>query len=403
MLFTFRGRKKLTLIVAYLPSLNHYPWKESYLQIECITNFLAKLTQSSSATPSAHETICKSPSNQVKIYENVKPMKTKLCSVSLEDGVAEELGVQLGEEVGYDIRFEIGPLRRPISMLKYSENYFPFEIRDTALRNPKITVEACLKTAICMKRTSKEPEGDVLIFMIGQCVPLHGSLPPEMQPKLNFICNLVHFGISLFHLSVSSIGFAYCYWIIVSMTSPPLLKMFCLALAFLNGQLPLWHSYVIDSGYVRSNDSTTISGMYSLDVVQISNFFRPRNVNNIRTAGLAAKGKLVLPSMDSGSEMGVFEPTRVACVSWRLRVFPAVEYSALVRSEQRATTGFRNQRPVCQSSFDLVRQGAEMSDVGGVRRRTQSSSDERPATNRENFCAVDHRLCDYLLSIVSLV
>nr|GMD60268.1 uncharacterized protein LOC109178709 [Ipomoea batatas] len=39
----------------------------------------------------------------------------------------------------------------------------------------------------------------------------------------------------------------------------------------------------------------------------------------------------------------IFEPIGVACVSWRLRVFTAVEYSALVRSEQRAASnyGFR--------------------------------------------------------------
>ncbi|CAN0896182.1 Probable pre-mRNA-splicing factor ATP-dependent RNA helicase DEAH4 [Linum grandiflorum] len=234
----------------------------------------------------------------------------RVAAVSVARRVAQELGVKLGEEVGYAIRFEdrtsditrikyltdgvllreslsdpelsqysviildeaherslntdilLGLVKRLTKMRecklkvlitsatldgeKVSEFFsespilnvpgklFPVEVVYSRER-PISYLESCLRTAIDIHR--KEPEGDVLIFMTGQddieklvakledkirgleegscmdavILPLHGSLPPEMQRR-----------------------------------------------------------YVIDSGYVKQRQYNPSTGMYSLDVVQIS-------------------------------------------------------------------------------------------------------------------------------------
>ncbi|KAH9772697.1 putative pre-mRNA-splicing factor ATP-dependent RNA helicase DEAH4 [Citrus sinensis] len=225
--------------------------------------------------------------------------------------VAQELGVRLGEEVGYAIRFEdrtsertlikyltdgvllreilsnpdlspysviildeaherslntdilLGLVKRLVNLrasklkilitsatldgekvskffsncptLNVPGKLYPVEILHSKER-PTSYLESALKTAIDIH--VREPEGDVLIFMTGQddieklvskledkirsldegscmdavILPLHGSLPPEMQASL----------------------------------------------------------YVIDCGYVKQRQYNPSSGMYSLDVVQIS-------------------------------------------------------------------------------------------------------------------------------------
>ncbi|CAI0381069.1 unnamed protein product [Linum tenue] len=234
----------------------------------------------------------------------------RVAAVSVARRVAQELGVKLGEEVGYAIRFEdrtsdltrikyltdgvllreslsdpelshysviildeaherslntdilLGLVKRLTKLRasnlkvlitsatldgeKVSEFFsespilnvpgklYPVEVVYSRER-PISYTESCLKTALDIHR--KEPEGDVLIFMTGQddieklvsklenkirgleegscmdaiILPLHGSLPPEMQA-----------------------------------------------------------GYVVDSGYVKQRQYNPSTGMYSLDVVQIS-------------------------------------------------------------------------------------------------------------------------------------
>ncbi|KAJ0095873.1 hypothetical protein Patl1_16902 [Pistacia atlantica] len=204
----------------------------------------------------------------------------RVAAVSVARRVAQELGVPLGEEVGYAIRFEdrtserthikyltdgvllreslsnaelnqysviildeaherslntdilLGLVKRLVKMrasnlkilitsatldgeqvskffsncpiLNVPGKLYPVEILYSKER-PKSYIDSCLKTAIDIH--VKEPEGDVLIFMTGQddieklvskleekvrsleegscmdaiILPLHGSLPPEMQ------------------------------------------------------------------------------------------------------------------------------------------------------------------------------------------------------------------------------
>ncbi|GFP88362.1 ATP-dependent RNA helicase dhx8 [Phtheirospermum japonicum] len=154
---------------------------------------------------------------------------------------------------------------------------FPVEIQHSSER-PKSYLEASLKTAIVwisnlMAHENfvdihvREPEGDVLIFMTGQddieklvskleeriqnleegsCIdavifPLHGSLPPELQ---------------------------------VRVFSPPLpnCRRFIVSTNIAETSLTVdGVVYVVDSGFVKQRQYNPSTGMYSLDVIQISN------------------------------------------------------------------------------------------------------------------------------------
>ncbi|KAJ4960743.1 hypothetical protein NE237_020653 [Protea cynaroides] len=140
---------------------------------------------------------------------------------------------------------------------------FPVEIVYSRER-PTSYIESSLKTALDIH--VREPEGDVLIFMTGQddieklvkaleervqsleegscmdavILPLHGSLPPEMQVR-------------------------------VFSPSPPNCRRFIVATNIAETSLTVdGVVYVIDSGYVKQRQYNPSSGMYSLDVVQIS-------------------------------------------------------------------------------------------------------------------------------------
>ncbi|XP_057509360.1 probable pre-mRNA-splicing factor ATP-dependent RNA helicase DEAH4 isoform X1 [Actinidia eriantha] len=263
----------------------------------------------------------------------------RVAAVSVSRRVAQELGVRLGEEVGYAIRFEdrtsektcikyltdgvllreslsnpelnqysviildeaherslntdilLGLMRRLIKkrssnlkvlitsatldgekvsrffgncpILNVPGKLFPVEIFYSAER-PKSYLESSFKTAIDIH--VKEPEGDILIFMTGQddidklvkkleervqsleegscmdaiILPLHGSLPPEMQVR-------------------------------VFSPPPPNCRRFIVATNIAETSLTVdGVVYVIDSGYVKQRQYNPSTGMYSLDIVQIS-------------------------------------------------------------------------------------------------------------------------------------
>lgn len=263
----------------------------------------------------------------------------RVAAVSVARRVAQELGVKLGEEVGYAIRFEdrtseltkikyltdgvllreslsnpelnqysviildeaherslntdilLGLVKRLIKIRssnlkvlitsatldgeKVSEFFsgcpvlnvpgklYPVEILYSKER-PTNYIESSLKTAIDIH--TREPEGDILIFLTGQddieklvlkledriqsleegscmdaiVLPLHGSLPPEMQVRV--------------------------------FTPPPSnCRRFIVATNIAETSLTVdGVVYVIDSGYVKQRQYNPSTGMYSLDVVQIS-------------------------------------------------------------------------------------------------------------------------------------
>lgn len=140
---------------------------------------------------------------------------------------------------------------------------FPVEIFYSTER-PKSYIESSLKTA--MDIHVREPEGDVLIFMTGQddieklikkleervqgleegscmdaiILPLHGSLPPELQVR-------------------------------VFSPPPQNCRRFIVATNIAETSLTVdGVVYVIDSGYVKQRQYNPSTGMYSLDVVEIS-------------------------------------------------------------------------------------------------------------------------------------
>lgn len=263
----------------------------------------------------------------------------RVAAVSVSRRVAQELGVRLGEEVGYSIRFEdrtsektrikyltdgvllreslsdpelnqysviildeaherslntdilLGLMKRLIKMrasnlkvlitsatldgekvskffcdcpiLNVPGKLFPVEIRYSSER-PKSYLESSLKAAIDIH--VREPEGDILIFMTGQddieklvskleeriqgleegscmdaiVLPLHGSLSPELQVR-------------------------------VFNPPPPNCRRFIVATNIAETSLTVdGVVYVIDSGYVKQRQYIPSTGMYSLDVVQIS-------------------------------------------------------------------------------------------------------------------------------------
>ncbi|KAH7836184.1 hypothetical protein Vadar_033513 [Vaccinium darrowii] len=140
---------------------------------------------------------------------------------------------------------------------------FPVKIRYSSER-PTSYLESSLKTAIDIH--VREPEGDILIFMTGQddieklvkkleervqsleegscldaiILPLHGSLPPELQVR-------------------------------VFSPAPPNCRRFIVATNIAETSLTVdGVVYVIDCGYVKQRQYNPTTGMYSLDVVQIS-------------------------------------------------------------------------------------------------------------------------------------
>ncbi|KAJ9169364.1 hypothetical protein P3X46_017567 [Hevea brasiliensis] len=263
----------------------------------------------------------------------------RVAAVSVARRVAQELGVKLGEEVGYAIRFEdrtsdltrikyltdgvllreslsnpelnqysviildeaherslntdilLGLVKRLVKLRasnlkvlitsatldgeKVSEFFtgcpvlnvpgklYPVEILYSKER-PTNYIESSLRTAIDIH--TRQPEGDILIFLTGQddieklvskledrvqsleegscmdaiVLPLHGSLPPEMQVR-------------------------------VFTPPPPNCRRFIVATNIAETSLTVdGVVYVIDSGYVKQRQYNPSTGMYSLDVVQIS-------------------------------------------------------------------------------------------------------------------------------------
>ncbi|XP_011041543.1 PREDICTED: putative pre-mRNA-splicing factor ATP-dependent RNA helicase PRP1 isoform X3 [Populus euphratica] len=263
----------------------------------------------------------------------------RVAAVSVARRVAQELGVTLGEEVGYAIRFEdrtsdltrikyltdgvllreclsspelnqysviildeaherslntdilMGLVKRLVKtrasklkvlvtsatldgekvseffsdcpVLNVPGKLYPVEILYSEER-PKSYIESSLRTA--MDIHVREPEGDVLIFMTGQddidklvskledrvqsleegscmdaiILPLHGSLPPELQVR-------------------------------VFSPPPPNCRRFIVATNIAETSLTVdGVVYVIDSGYVKQRQYNPSTGMYSLDIVQIS-------------------------------------------------------------------------------------------------------------------------------------
>ncbi|TKY59874.1 ATP-dependent RNA helicase dhx8 [Spatholobus suberectus] len=263
----------------------------------------------------------------------------RVAAVSVARRVAQELGVQLGEKVGYAIRFEdrtshntrikyltdgvllreslanpelneysviildeaherslntdilMGLMKRLVKVrssdlkvlitsatldgdkvskffadcpvLNIPGKLYPVEVLYSSER-PSSYLESSLKTALDIH--IREPEGDVLIFMTGQddieklvskledkvraleegscmdaiILPLHGSLPPELQVR-------------------------------VFSPPPPNCRRIIVATNIAETSLTVdGVVYVIDSGYVKQRQYNPSSGMYSLDVVQIS-------------------------------------------------------------------------------------------------------------------------------------
>ncbi|XP_047957914.1 probable pre-mRNA-splicing factor ATP-dependent RNA helicase DEAH4 [Salvia hispanica] len=140
---------------------------------------------------------------------------------------------------------------------------FPVEIHHSS-EKPKSYIDACLNKALDIH--TQEPEGDVLIFMTGQddieklvsrleeriqrleegsCMdaviyPLHGSLPPELQIR-------------------------------VFSPPPPNCRRFIISTNIAETSLTVdGVVYVIDPGFVKQRQYNPSTGMYSLDVVQIS-------------------------------------------------------------------------------------------------------------------------------------
>ncbi|KAK4283481.1 hypothetical protein QN277_000427 [Acacia crassicarpa] len=263
----------------------------------------------------------------------------RVAAVSVSRRVAQELGVQLGEEVGYAIRFEdrtsdntrikyltdgvllreslanpelnqysviildeaherslntdilMGLMKRLVRLrasnlkvlvtsatldgdkvskffsdcpiLTIPGKLYPVEIFYSTER-PSSYLESSLNTAIDIH--VRQPEGDILIFMTGQddieklvskleekvraldegscmdaiILPLHGSLPPEMQVR-------------------------------VFSPPPPNCRRIIVATNIAETSLTVdGVVYVIDAGYVKQRQYNPSTGMYSLDVVQIS-------------------------------------------------------------------------------------------------------------------------------------
>ncbi|KAI3895007.1 hypothetical protein MKW92_036794, partial [Papaver armeniacum] len=154
---------------------------------------------------------------------------------------------------------------------------FPVDIVYSSER-PTSYLDACLNKALDIH--IHQPPGDVLIFMTGQddidkCVkkleeriqsleagcckdaiilPLHGSLPPEMQMR-------------------------------VFSPPPQNCRRFIVATNIAETSLTVdGVVYVIDSGYVKQRQYNPSTGMYSLDIVQITGRTRPGKCYRLYTS-----------------------------------------------------------------------------------------------------------------------
>ncbi|KAK4377010.1 hypothetical protein RND71_003306 [Anisodus tanguticus] len=200
---------------------------------------------------------------------------------------------------------------------------FPVEIVHLSER-PKNYVEASLKKDIDIH--VREPEGDILIFLTGQddidklvlkleekvqsleegscmdalILPLHGSLPPEMQasyfpsqtpcPEILNILDQVGSAFLLLLFSVDGQ---------VRVFSPPSpnCRRFIVSTNIAETSLTVdGVVYVIDSEYVKQRQYNPSTGMYSLEVVQISKVQAKKRAGR---AGRTRPGKcyLLYPSM----------------------------------------------------------------------------------------------------------
>ncbi|KAF8390610.1 hypothetical protein HHK36_025137 [Tetracentron sinense] len=295
----------------------------------------------------------------------------RVAAVSVARRVAHELGVRLGEEVGYAIRFEdrtsektrikyltdgvllreslsnpelnqysviildeaherslntdilLGLMKRLVEMrlsnfkvlitsatldgdkvsrffsncptLTVPGKLFPVEIMYSRER-PTSYLESSLKTALDIH--IREAKGDVLIFMTGQddieklvskleervksleegscmdaiILPLHGSLPPEMQASWGFEEQFDEVGL----VRTCNIKGNVTYtWLVLGVRvfspAPANCRRFIVATNIAETSLTVdGVVYVIDSGYVKQRQYNPSTGMYSLDIVQIS-------------------------------------------------------------------------------------------------------------------------------------
>ncbi|GAU30239.1 hypothetical protein TSUD_67910 [Trifolium subterraneum] len=301
----------------------------------------------------------------------------RVAAVSVSRRVAQELGVQLGEEVGYAIRFEdrtshntrikyltdgvllresladpelndysviildeaherslntdilMGLMKRLVKhrssnlkvlitsatldgdkvskffrdcpVLNIPGKLYPVEVLYSKER-PVSYLDAALKTALGIGFADihvRQPEGDILIFMTGQedieklvskledkvraldegscmdaiIIPLHGSLPPELQASISllFFYKFIRF-LETSKDSVLLHGFGKKMTEVrVFSPPPPDCRRIIVATNIAETSLTVdGVVYVIDSGYVKQRQYNPSSRMYSLDVVQIS-------------------------------------------------------------------------------------------------------------------------------------
>ncbi|TVU25701.1 hypothetical protein EJB05_28206 [Eragrostis curvula] len=157
---------------------------------------------------------------------------------------------------------------------------FPVE-KFYSTERPTNYIESSLRTAIDIH--VKESPGDILIFVTGKddidkmvskleeriqnleegscmdalVLPLHGSLPPELQAS-NCYCCIFDLLLALFPVRVFA-------------PAPPNCRRFIVATNVAETSLTVdGVVFVIDCGYVKQRQYNPTSGMYSLDVVQIS-------------------------------------------------------------------------------------------------------------------------------------
>ncbi|XP_057819000.2 probable pre-mRNA-splicing factor ATP-dependent RNA helicase DEAH4 isoform X2 [Cryptomeria japonica] len=192
----------------------------------------------------------------------------RVAAVSVSRRVASEMGVRIGEEVGYSIRFEDRTSDR--TCIKYLTDGCLLRecLSDPELRQYAVIIldeahERSLNTDILLglmkklvRRRSQDLKDDIdktvskLEERIrsldeGSCMdaiilPLHGSLPPEMQVR-------------------------------VFMQVPPNCRRIIVATNIAETSLTVdGVVYVIDPGFVKQRQYNPGTGMYSLDVVQIS-------------------------------------------------------------------------------------------------------------------------------------
>ncbi|GJX66073.1 probable pre-mRNA-splicing factor ATP-dependent RNA helicase DEAH4, partial [Tanacetum coccineum] len=135
---------------------------------------------------------------------------------------------------------------------------FPVEILYSP-EQPKSYIESSLRKAI--DKLVSRLEDKIQSLEVGSCMdavvlPLHGSLPPEMQAS--FHLRLLWSSLTNYHIRVFSPPPIDCRRIIVATN---------IAETSLTVDDVV---YVIDSGYVKQRQYNPSTGMYSLDVVEIS-------------------------------------------------------------------------------------------------------------------------------------